>query len=642
MHRFFTPKIIFIVFSIILLPKWALAQDQDTVLDSKQLLSLSLEELMNIEVHSVSRRLEKLSEAASAIQVITREDIKRSGATNLPEALRLASNLQVAQVRSDAWLISARGFDAIFANKLLVLIDGRNVYSPLFAGVSWDAQNVLLEDVDRIEVISGPGATLWGANAVNGVVNIITKNANNSQGLYASASVGTLFKYSAALRYGGKIGSKLAYRVYGMYNDYDNTFTRDKSGNEKEQNDKANLSQVGFRMDYTPSEKSNVTLLGNFYVGNENTIPARSGIDGQNITGRWTRTFSERSELIVQAYFDRTWRRDVPSTISDQLYTYDVDLQHRFPLGKRHSILWGAGYRYMQDEVINATPFVGILPNQRNMEIVNGFVQDEVMLWKNRLKLSFGSKVQHNTFTGFEVQPDARLAYTANENNTIWTAVSRAVRTPSRFDKDYFLPTYQVPDSVPSVQGGPNFISETLIAYELGYRVRLRNNLSFSLAGYLNSYDNLYSVEVLPGTQTYQIQNGGKGQSVGFELSGNYQPFQWWQLRGGYTYFHKDIKDKPGHHADYTNLGLDPEHQALLQSMMNLPYDFQFDVVARYVSHISGNPGVPAYLAADVRLAYVYHKFEFAAVGKLFDDPHSEFSNTYIPPNCYLKVTCRL
>jgi iron complex outermembrane receptor protein len=642
MQRFLTPTIIFIVFSMVLLPQCARAQDQDTVFDTKQLLSLSLEELMNIEVHSVSKRPEKLSEAASAVQVITQEDIKRSGATNLPEALRLAPNLQVAQVNSHAWLISARGFDAIFSNKLLVLIDGRNVYSPLFAGVSWDAQNVLLEDIDRIEVISGPGAALWGANAVNGVVNIITKNANNTQGLYASASIGTLFKYSASVRYGGKIGSKLAYRVYGMYNNYDHTFTRDKFGDKKEQNDKADLSQIGFRMDYTPSENSNVTLLGNFYVGNENTIPARSGIDGQNITGRWTRTFSEKSELVVQAFVDRTWKRDIPSLISEELYTYDVDLQHRFPIGKRHNLLWGAGYRFMRDEVINATQFAGIEPNLRNMEIVNGFVQDEVMLWKNRMKLTIGSKLQHNTFTGFEVQPNARLAYMPNDANTIWTAVSRAVRTPSRFDKDYFLPLYPVPDSVPSVQGGPDFISETLIAYELGYRIRPRRNLSLSLATYFNSYDNLYSVEAVPGTQTYHIQNGGEGHSVGFELSGNYQPFQWWQLRGGYTYFHKEIKDKPGHHADYSGLGLDPEHQALIQSIMNLPHNFQFDIVGRYVSHISGNPGVSDYLAADVRLAYVYHKFELAAVWKIFDDHHSEFSNTYIPPNGYLKLTCRL
>jgi iron complex outermembrane receptor protein len=296
----------------------------------------------------------------------------------------------------------------------------------------------------------------------------------------------------------------------------------------------------------------------------------------------------------------------------------------------------------MRDEVINATQFAGIEPNLRNMEIVNGFVQDEVMLWKNRMKLTLGSKLQHNTFTGFEVQPNARLAYMPNDANTIWTAVSRAVRTPSRFDKDYFLPLYPVPDSVPSVQGGPDFISETLVAYELGYRIRPLSNLSLSLAGYYNVYDNLYSVEALPGTQTYHIQNGGQGHSVGFELSGNYQPFQWWQLRGGYTYFHKEIKDKPGHHADYSGLGLDPEHQALIQSIINLPYNFQFDVVGRYVSHISGNPGVPDYLAADVRLAYVYHKFELAVVGKVFDDHHSEFSNTYIPPNGYLKVTCRL
>ncbi|HTM65768.1 MAG TPA: TonB-dependent receptor [Flavipsychrobacter sp.] len=642
MQQFFIRGIALIAFSIILAPQRAFAQAQDTALDSKQLLSLSLEELMNIEIHSVSKRPEKLSEAASAIQVITQEDIKRSGATNLPEALRLAPNLQVAQVNSHAWLISARGFDAIFSNKLLVLIDGRNIYSPLFAGVSWDAQNVLLEDVDRIEVISGPGATLWGANAVNGVVNIITKDANSTQGFYMSESVGSLYKYSASARYGGKIGSKLAYRVYGMRNSYDTTYIKDKAGKDISQNDEAEITQLGFRIDYTPSEKSNVMVLGNFYVGKENARPEKSGIDGQNITGRWTRTFSPNSELVVQAFVDRTWKRDIPSLISEELYTYDIDLQHRFPIGKRHSLLWGAGYRFMRDEVISSTTFVGIVPNLRNMDVVNAFVQDEVMLWKDRLKLSFGSKVQHNVFTGFEVQPDARLAFMPNETNTVWAAVSRAVRTPSRFDKDYFLPFYPVPDSVPSVQGGPDFISETLIAYELGYRVRPCRNLSLSLATFFNSYDNLYSVEAVPGTQTYHIQNGGEGHSVGLELSGNYQPFEWWRLRGGYTYFHKEIRNKPGHNADYYNLGLDPEHQVVLQSIMSLPYHFQLDVAGRYVDDIPGAMGVSDYLAADVRIAYVLRQFELAAVGRLFNDDHSEFAGTYIPRNFYLKLTCRL
>jgi iron complex outermembrane receptor protein len=642
MQQFFIRGIALIAFSIILAPQRGFAQAQDTALDSKQLLSLSLEELMNIEIHSVSKRPEKLSEAASAIQVITQEDIKRSGATNLPEALRLAPNLQVAQVNSHAWLISARGFDAIFSNKLLVLIDGRNIYSPLFAGVSWDAQNVLLEDVDRIEVISGPGATLWGANAVNGVVNIITKDANSTQGFYMSESVGSLYKYSASARYGGKIGSKLAYRVYGMRNSYDTTYIKDKAGKDISQNDEAEITQLGFRIDYTPSEKSNVMVLGNFYVGKENARPEKSGIDGQNITGRWTRTFSPNSELVVQAFVDRTWKRDIPSLISEELYTYDIDLQHRFPIGKRHSLLWGAGYRFMRDEVISSTTFVGIVPNLRNMDVVNAFVQDEVMLWKDRLKLSFGSKVQHNVFTGFEVQPDARLAFMPNETNTVWAAVSRAVRTPSRFDKDYFLPLYPVPDSVPSVQGGPDFISETLIAYELGYRVRPCRNLSLSLATFFNSYDNLYSVEAVPGTQTYHIQNGGEGHSVGLELSGNYQPFEWWRLRGGYTYFHKEIRNKPGHNADYYNLGLDPEHQVVLQSIMSLPYHFQLDVAGRYVDDIPGAMGVSDYLAADVRIAYVLRQFELAAVGRLFNDDHSEFAGTYIPRNFYLKLTCRL
>jgi iron complex outermembrane receptor protein len=322
---------------------------------------------------------------------------------------------------------------------------------------------VVLEDVDRIEVISGPGGTMWGANAVNGVINIITKSAEQTQGLYASGAAGTYLRKQGTIRYGGKLGSDISYRVYAQHSDRGHTFLPDGT----EVADRWNLTQSGFRMDYKPSEESKLMFQGNFYGGRAETLPKATTLDGQNILGRWTRTFA-KSQLEVQAYFDRTWRR-MP-TIGFELKTYDFDIQHRFPLGKRQSILMGAGYRLMQDEVSNYTTSGGILPNYRRMDLYNAFIQDEINVVPNLLQLTLGTKILHNVFTKFELQPSARLAWTPNQQHTLWGAISRAVRTPSRIDVDYFIPTIPVPPDQPHVAGGPNFISEKVVAYVLGYK----------------------------------------------------------------------------------------------------------------------------------------------------------------------------
>src|SRR5690606_3373454 len=319
-----------------LTPATSFAQTNSNRLPANELKKMSLEELMGLEVTTVSKKSEKLTKAASAIQVITHEDIKRSGATNLPELLRLVTNLQVTQLNSYAHIISSRGFNAAFSNKLLVMIDGRTVYSPLFAGVFWDAQQVILEDIEQIEVVSGPGGTLWGANAVNGVINIITKNSKETQGLLASLSVGSYLRNSGTLRYGGKISPNLSYRIYAQHNTRDHTFLPDGM----EASDKWRISNGGFRMDWTPSPKNDITLQGNSYRGKQETPQNPSFWDGQNILGRWTHALSQNSGLMIQAYFDRTWRRDIPSTIDNELFTYDLEIQHNFALGKSHRILW--------------------------------------------------------------------------------------------------------------------------------------------------------------------------------------------------------------------------------------------------------------------------------------------------------------
>jgi iron complex outermembrane receptor protein len=636
-------KILATVVAVLLLNRsWSqILNDMQSPNDLKK---LSVEELMDIEVTSVSKHPEKLTEAASAIQVITHDDIRRSGATTIPEALRLAPNLQVAQLNSHHWIISARGFNNIFANKLLVMIDGRTVYSPLFAGVFWDAQNVLLEDVDRIEIISGPGGTLWGANAVNGVINIITKRAKNSQGLFVSGAAGSALRGLASVRYGSSVGPNLFYRAYAQYSDRDQTVLP----NGEDNIDKWSITQGGFQMEWYPTEVNTLSVQGNFYRGIQETAPEESPMDGQNIMGRWTRSFSNRSELIVQAYFDRTWRRDVPGTVYDELETYDLDVQHRFLPGERHDVLWGAGYRIMNDKTINTTQFLGLVPADRRMDLLSTFIQDAITLLPEHLKLTIGTKLQHNDFSGFEIQPSARLAWSIKQH-LIWTAVSRAVRAPSRIDVDYHIPTYEVPPQYPSVAGGPNFTSEKVIAYELGSRLQPSSKWSISLAGFYNQYDDLYSVEPLPGTMTYQIQNGVKGYSYGGELSGNYQPIPRWRLRGGYTYFSKKLENKPGNMSApiaLANLGSDAKNQFLLQSILDLPAHFQVDMVLRHIDTLPSTQfyeEVPSYYSFDARLAWHFRQLEIAVVGQnIFHELHSEFAGIRIPRNFYGKISWRI
>jgi iron complex outermembrane receptor protein len=612
-------------------------QGQENPPPAIDLKKLSMEELMNVEIEvtSVSRHPEKLTEVASAIQVITREDIRRSAATNLPEALRLFPNLQVAQLNSYSWIISARGFNAVFSNKLLVMIDGRTVYSPLFAGVYWDAQSVLLEDVERIEVVSGPGGTLWGANAVNGVINIITREAKDTGGLYLSGALGDIFKNFIAARYGRKIGNNFSYRVFGQSTNRDNTF----QDNGQEKGDKWNFTQGGIRTDWTLSEKNTLSMQGNLYQGTERTTPGPSTLDGQNVLARWTHTFSDTSNLIVQAYIDRTWRRDLPSTISDELLTYDIDFQHGFHVFKRHNILWGGGYRLMQDRSQHSTIYVGFLPENKAMPLLNGFVQDEITVVPERFKITIGTKLLHNVYTGFEIQPSIRMAWIPDATQTIWGAVSRAVRTPSRIDVDYYLPTYPVASNVPHVAGGPNFVSEKVIAYELGYRMQPIDKLSMSLATFYNQYNDIYSVEPLPGTLIYEIQNGLKGRSYGAELSGTFQATPKWRIRGGYTYFLKNIENKPGHSFNPFETGHDAKHLVILQSVMNLPFNFQMDVTGRYVGAIDNF--TKEYYTFDARLAWVWNKFEFSVSGQnLWKKRHHEYSSQ-IPRSTYAKITCR-
>jgi iron complex outermembrane receptor protein len=621
--------------------------------DLAKLKTLSIEELMELKVTSVSRGPEKLSEVPSAIQVITREDIRRSGASSIPEALRLATNLQVAQLNSNAWIISARGFNTVFANKLLVLIDGRSVYTPLFGGVLWELQQVLLEDVEQIEVISGPGGTMWGANAVNGVINIITKGAKDAQGVYVSAagmpfsnndqvnrearpfSSPDFLRHSFAARYGTKINDNLFVKIHAQTTRRNSTFLNDSTRNT----DSWDVSQVGFKLGWYPNEKDVIVVQGDVLGGVKDKNHTDADFDAQNILARWTRTLNEKSEFSLQTYYDRYFRDD-PKAFADELWTADVDFQYRYKYAAGSHILTGAGYRYVQDHVMNRTN-IGLLPAYRAMPMYNAFIQNETQISKV-LRLTIGSKIQHNVFTGVEFQPSIRSTFSFGSTNTLWAAISEAVRTPSRLDVDYYL--FLPPD--PTIVSGDinNFVSERLKAYEIGYRTQPISGLSISLATFYNEYRDVYSVETQPD-KTLKIMNGSEAETWGAEFSGFYQASSSWRIRGGFTYFDKSLRAKPGRDHDPSYLMNDVKHQCLIQSMFNVTPNVEFDLVARYLDYIPASfatSRVPEYVTFDARLAYRRKFIELAVIGQnLASERHSEFQSGLIQRSVYAKVTCR-
>jgi iron complex outermembrane receptor protein len=579
---------------------------------TSELTELSLEDLMNIEVTSVSKKPERLSDAAAAVFVITREDIRRSGYTSIPEILRLAPNLQVARVDSSQYAITARGFNSTTANKLLVLIDGRSVYTPLFSGVFWDAQDTLIEDIERIEVISGPGGTLWGSNAVNGVINIITRHSQDTTGALVSLGEGTEER-GAGVRYGAKLGENATLRVYGKGFDRDNTVKGDGTGVQ----DAWKKAQVGFRTDWSRRSDA-LTLQGDGYTGTIAQVGDNKSISGANLIGRWNRTLQDGSALQVLAYFDRT-RRVFPGTFGELLDTYDIEAQHRFQLGASHDIVWGGGYRLMHDAVTNSA-VLAFLPNVKVIRLANGFLQDSIALHE-RLHLTLGAKLESNSYTGLEVQPNARLAWKFRDDAFLWSAVSRAVRTPSRLDRDFFTPApFQI-------NGGPDFKSEKLIAYEIGYRAQPAPHASLSMSTFYNVYDDLRSVEPGPGG-AFVLANKMKGTTYGVETWGSYQVRDWWRLSVGYTYLQEKLRFKAdsGDTIGTQAAGNDPEHQVSARSTMNLPHNLEFDAMLRRVGALP-SPNVPTYITLDVRLGWtVWKGLEVSLIGfNLLDHDHPEF-----------------
>jgi iron complex outermembrane receptor protein len=585
--------------------------------ETADLNALSIEQLGDVPVTSVSGTAQPLGEAPAAIYVITSDDLNRAGVRTISGALRLAPNLHVGRINASTFGISARGFNhnTGTANKLLVLVDGRIVYTPLFSGVFWDEQNAIIEDIDRIEVISGPGGTLWGSNAVNGVVNIVSRDSHETTGFLATGSASEASQ-ALGLRYGARFGATGAFRVYAL-----------GLRRAVDEPDEWRNAQGGFRSDWV-SARDTLTLQGDVYSGGQDALSPASfdtNISGGNLLGRWTRRFDGEAELQVQAYIDRTQRR-IASGIQADVDAAAVDALYSFSLAPRHSFVLGGGARVTQDSFTPGPGTVLLDPDERTLQTYNVFVQDTIELGAD-LDLIVGVKLEDNSYTGLETMPSARLAWRPSDDALLWLAVSRAVRTPARFDRDL---------SNPGVfAGGPNFVSEQLVAYELGYRAQVTSRLWLSLSSFYNVYDDLRTVEATgPLVFPLEVRNGMRGETYGLEAWGSYAVTEWWRLNGGVTLLQKDLELRPGS-ADVFGVnfaGNDPEAQASVRSLMDIGERTQLDLTLRYVDDLP-SPSIPSYVTADARIGYrVNDHLELSITGYNLLDDHVEFINPALPP----------
>ena len=633
-------------------------QSQTTPADqnsTQTLTQLSLEQLGEIEVTSVSKEPEEVRKTPAAIYVLTQEDIRRSGATSIPEVLRLVPGVEVARVDSDHWAIGIRGFGSGFSKYVLVLIDGRSVYTPLYEGVYWDVQNVPLEDVDRIEVIRGPGGTIWGANAVNGVINIITKNAKDTQGSLASTGGGTVDRSTGTIRYGGSLGENFNYRIYGM------GFARNSERHaDGDPYDDWRKGQAGFRADWKEHDRDTFTFQGDIYSGTEGerisigffSPPAQLSLDGTasvsggNLLARWQRQFDDGSDIQLQAYFDRTNRQDIQ--LGETRNTFDVDFIHHLVLPKHNNFIWGLGVRISPSSFIETQPTVNFLPNKQTDSIYSGFLQDEIAIVPRKLSVTLGTKLEHNNFNGFDYQPSARVLWTPSDRQSVWSAVTRAVRTPSRLDQDLdliafaseYAATYPV---FLEGQGNPNYRPEVMLGYEAGYRALITSRFHLDLSAFFNNYNGIQSFgsESLtfkqsppPSPYAYldilvPVTNGLIGNTDGVEINPDWQMTNWWHLKGSYSYLQIHLKDKSGitdTATPITDVGSSPHHDVVVQSQFDLPNHLEIDPTYRYVSALPAQ-SVKSYSTMDVRLGWRLRKgFEFSVAGQnLFQPYHVEF-----------------
>lgn len=619
----------------------------------QDLTQLNLEDLMNMEITSVSRKEQKISKAASAVFVITSEDIARSGANNIPDLLRMVPGVDVAQINSSKWAISIRGFNGQYSNKLLVLVDGRTVYSPMLSGVFWDALDVPLDNIDRIEVIRGPGATVWGANAVNGVINIITKKASDTQGGFVTGGAGSYEHGFGAARYGGRIGGATAYRVFA--DGFDRNHFPTPSGANGD--DGWDMVHAGFRVDASASAQDPITIEGDANRGNAGEVASsvisisppinglldlRDRYSGWDLLSRWDHVSSAHSETSLQVYFDRNTRGD--TTYGFGVNTFDVDFQHHIGWGTRQDFVWGLGYRVNSDDTL-ATLRISFTPASRTTQLFSSFVQDEITILPERLYLTLGTKLEHNDYTGFQLEPSGQIAWTPNARSTVWAVVSQAQRTPARSDTGITVDLAALPGqgNIPMLvgyTGNPNEKAERETSVEMGYRAQLSTRVTLDSTIFFNHYGDLVSVE--PGTPVFdpnptphlvvlsRFANLLYGETHGFETFVDWRVTRRWTLSPSYSFLtmhlHRDASSDDLTTAPQTQGGV-PNHQAQLRSRVNLPRHMQWNAIANFVGSLPAI-AVPSYTRLDSNITWqAGERFAISLVGQnLLHDRHLEYT----------------
>jgi iron complex outermembrane receptor protein len=617
------------------------------------LTRISVEDLMRMEVTSVSKKERPLGTSPAAVFVLTNEDIRRSGLTSLPELLRLVPGLHVARLDGSKWAVSARGFNGRFASKLLVLVDGRTVFSPLFSGVYWDEVDVPLEDIERVEVIRGPGATMWGANAVNGVINVITRPAASTAGTSLSLTTGTEDRLAASVRHGGTFGDGVSWRIWGKAFDRGPLARSDGSA----ANDGWRMARSGFRADYRPNDADAITLQGDLHEGREDQTSAgllysapyrqlydeRADVSGRNLLARWTRTHSAQSESSLQVFADHSSRLE--SLLDHRRTTLDVDFQHRQAMGARHDLVWGLGYRRGRSELTNSD-LVYFADTDRPEWLVSAFAEDEIQVVPERLALTLGMKIERNGYSGVELQPNVRAMWSVTDRDSIWSAVTRGVRTQSLFENgaNVKLAAAPGPQGLPVVimvigQGTPDV--ESVWATEVGYR-RHWSTVSIDVSAFRNRYGTLFSLNpgapelVLEATPfvrvPYVVGTDLRGRAYGVEASGTWRARQGWTLTAGYTFLDVELTSDGVEQAALSFEAAEddtPKHQVVVRSLSSFGQRWEADATV-FLRGNSDASQVPANARLDVRAGYKVSKHLTLSVAglDLLDARHVEFVRT--------------
>jgi iron complex outermembrane recepter protein len=584
-------------------------------IEDDDLMELSLQDLLDVDVTSVSKKAEKRSEAAAAIYSISNEDIRRSTAKTIPDLLRTVPGVNVAQIDAHTWSVTVRGQGGEYATKLLVLVDGRSVYTPFFSGVFWDTVNLVLEDVDRIEIIRGPGGALWGANAVNGVINIVTKSAEETQGGLVSVAAGDEIKGELSLRYGDVIGDDHFYRVYFKGTEHGES---DIDFYDLDANDSWEQGRGGIRYDHDIDDAQHITFQSDYFSlsSKSNYFIPEIGIDaftrteskknhtGFNALGRWTNKYNDTNEVSIQAYVD-TYHYD-SFTLDEERETFDIEFQHHKAIGERHDIVWGLGYRYSADS-IDPTDMVSTNPSSDNQDLFSLFIQDDIQI-NEEFRLTLGTKLEHNKYTEWEIQPTIRASWLPTENQTVWAAASRSVRTPNRAENDIRLRIRPIPElfNLPTTGilfGQEDFDSTDVISYEAGYRQTISENLMLDIAVFYNDYEGERSYDtdfpnianVPAGTLPLKVTNEDDFETKGVEVTLDYRPIERWTIRTNYSY----LDSNQGSLSENT-----PDHQASLSNFVQVTDALQFDTSFRYAAQPNSLDIVDDYFTLDARVAW--------------------------------------